>query len=74
MAGEWVSTTRAAAALGVTGKYLLRHRGSLFKPGVHYLNLNPQAWRPTYRWNLPALQQLLGQQDLSQQLGERFKR
>ena len=49
----WVSTAVLADELGCEQKFIRESlKGSLFKAGVHYRNLNPQAWRPTYRWHL----------------------
>lgn len=52
----WLTTTQAAAELGCSPKYLRENRLKLFKNGTHYRSLNPQAWRPTYRWHLKNLQ------------------
>ena len=49
----WVSTAVLADELGCEQKFIRESlKDSLFKAGVHYRNLNPQAWRPTYRWHL----------------------
>jgi predicted ArsR family transcriptional regulator len=55
----WVSTSQAAAELGVSTKFLLNQRERLFKKGIHWRCINPEAWRPTYRWHLKRLQQLM---------------
>lgn len=60
---EWVSTTEAAQSLGCSAKYLRSQVGKLFKVGTHYRKLNPSAWRPTYRWNLMELEELMGASD-----------
>lgn len=57
--GPWVSTTQAATELGCSNKFLLSQRDRLFKSGTHYRVLNPEAWRPTYRWHLKRLQELM---------------
>lgn len=74
MQRNWMSTTRAANYLGVSAKYLLKHRGGLFKNGEHWLSLNPEAWRPTYRWDVIAMSKLLGQPDAGAQLDQRLGR
>ena len=49
----WVSTAVLAEELGCEQKFIRESlKDSLFKAGIHYRNLNPQAWRPTYRWHL----------------------
>lgn len=55
----WVTTTEAAAELGCSAKYLRENRDTLFQKGTHYRVLNPQAWRPTYRWHLKKIQKLM---------------
>lgn len=56
---EWVSTKDAAYALGVSSSYLYDHREDLFGGQGLWVNLNPTAWRPTYRWNLPRMKAYL---------------
>lgn len=56
---EWVSTRAAACALGVSTDYLYEHREDLFGGQDLWVNLNPTAWRPTYRWNLPRMKAYL---------------
>lgn len=60
---EWVTTTEAAKSLGCSAKYLRSQRGKLFKRGRHYRSLNPHAWRPTYRWNITALREVMEASD-----------
>ncbi|NET39611.1 MAG: DNA-binding protein [Cyanothece sp. SIO1E1] len=55
----WVSTSKAAAELGCSTDFLLDNREKLFQRGKHWRNLNPQAWRPTYRWHLKHCEQLM---------------
>lgn len=74
MQRKWVSTTQAAADLGVSAKYLLKHRGGLFVSGQHWLNINPTAWRPTYRWNVIAVKEVLSKPDAGELLDQRLGR
>ncbi|MBD1876229.1 DNA-binding protein [Nodosilinea sp. FACHB-131] len=55
----WLSTAEAAAELGCGPKYLRENRDTIFKKGTHYRVLNPNAWRPTYRWHLKKIQKLM---------------
>lgn len=55
----WLTTTQAAEELGGTPKYLRENRDTIFKRGTHYRVLNPNAWRPTYRWHLKKIQKLM---------------
>ena len=55
----WLSTTEAAAELGCSAKYLRENRDNVFKRGTHYRVLNPNAWRPTYRWHIKKIQKLM---------------
>ncbi|MBW4485060.1 MAG: hypothetical protein KME14_21190 [Tildeniella torsiva UHER 1998/13D] len=55
----WLSTTEAAAELGCGPKYLRENRDKIFKKGTHYRVLNPEAWRPTYRWHIKKIQKLM---------------
>lgn len=49
----WVDTVTLAEELGVRPKFIRdRLKDLVFKQGIHYRNINPTAWRPTYRWNL----------------------
>ena len=49
----WVSTSTLANELGVTSKHIRqRLKDEVLKPSEHYRNINPHAWRPTYRWHL----------------------
>jgi hypothetical protein len=49
---EWVPTATLATELGISQKHLRDTlRREVFKPGVHYLNVRPTGWRPTYRWH-----------------------
>jgi hypothetical protein len=52
---DWVTTKKLADELGCNPK-LIRNtlKDSVFREGRkrEYINLNPTAWRPTYRWHL----------------------
>jgi len=49
----WVTTKALAEELGVTQKFIRESlKDEIFGPGLHYRNVNPTAWRPTYRWHL----------------------
>jgi len=49
----WVTTRALADELGVTQKFIRESlKDEIFAPGTHYRNVNPTAWRPTYRWHL----------------------
>lgn len=57
---NWVTTGAACKALGMSDKQLWRLRDELFKQGTHYRNIaRPHAARPTYRWHLARIEQLL---------------
>ncbi|MGB3492791.1 MAG: hypothetical protein WBA57_08685 [Elainellaceae cyanobacterium] len=55
----WVPTTIAAESLGVGREFLLAHRFDLFEQGKHWRLINPHAVRPTYRWHLKRLENLM---------------
>lgn len=55
----WLTTSQAAAELGCSPKYLRENRDTIFKRGTHYRVLNPNAWRPSYRWHLKKIQKLM---------------
>ena len=59
----WVTTSKAAEALGVSAKFLRTQRDQLFKKGTHYRVVNPAAWRPEYRWHLKKLESLMAAGD-----------
>lgn len=59
----WVTTSKAAEALGVSAKFLRAQRDQLFKKGTHYRVVNPAAWRPEYRWHLKQLESLMAAGD-----------
>ncbi|MDB9527931.1 hypothetical protein PN498_18200 [Oscillatoria sp. CS-180] len=49
----WVSTKQLAEELGCSQKFIRETlKDELFKKNQHYRNINPSAWRPTYRWHL----------------------
>jgi hypothetical protein len=49
----WVSTKALADELGCTPKHIRESlKDEIFGEGMHYRNINPTAWRPTYRWHL----------------------
>lgn len=55
-AGEWVSTVEAAGRLSITPQYLRMLRAEL-KQGLHYIQVGRRnSVRPTYRWNVQAIQ------------------
>lgn len=60
---QWVSTSAAAAAVGVSPQFLLRNRSKLFRAGKHYRNKNPKAYRPTYQWHVKNIEQLLSTEE-----------
>ncbi|MBL1177841.1 hypothetical protein [Pantanalinema sp. GBBB05] len=58
---DWLTTRVVCENLGISDKHLwkLREEG-LLKEGKHWRNIaRPQAARPTYRWNLTAIEQAL---------------
>lgn len=60
-AGEWVCTTAAAQALGISAWKLLQLRPEMPRRG-HYLIVSARAARrPSYRWNVEAIQEWLQQ-------------
>jgi len=56
---DWVSTSIAAESLGTTREFLLKNRYVLFQNGIHWRSINPIAARPTYRWNLKKIEELM---------------
>ena len=57
----WLPTKQASEALDLSPIHLrrLRHDG-LLQIGKHYRNIaRPQAVRPTYQWNVDAIEALL---------------
>ncbi|NEP15358.1 MAG: DNA-binding protein [Leptolyngbya sp. SIO4C1] len=61
---EWVGTPQLAKALGVSQKFLRNNREKFFIAGTHYRNINPTAWRPTYRWHRQRCEARLDELDL----------
>jgi predicted ArsR family transcriptional regulator len=57
---DWVSAAIAAEALGVSVFHLekLRRAGTLIAR-KHFKNISPGAIRPTYRYNLTKLKELI---------------
>jgi hypothetical protein len=57
----WVSTSKAAEALGLSVDYLLTLRKSPdVKPGVHVRNKSRrEAARPTYQWHVKKMEALM---------------
>lgn len=50
----WVDTSTLAQELGCSGKHIRQNlKDEIFQSGRDYRNINPTAWRPTYRWHLP---------------------
>lgn len=60
MKKDWISTEKAAEALGlsVSQLYNLRSQG-VFKRRKHYKTKNPIASRPTYLWNVEECEKVL---------------
>ncbi|MCS6781662.1 MAG: hypothetical protein RMI89_03690 [Gloeomargarita sp. SKYBB_i_bin120] len=57
----WVSTTEMTHLLGVSREHLYRliHGNKLVK-GFHYYALDPDAYRPTYRWHKTRIAEAFG--------------
>jgi hypothetical protein len=57
---QWIAAKDAAAVLGVSIDHLRRLRqAKILKKGKHWRAINPIALRPSYRYNVKAIQQLL---------------
>jgi hypothetical protein len=57
---EWVAAKVAAESLGFSIDHLRRLRESkVLKKGEHWRAINPRALRPSYRYNVRAIQQVL---------------
>lgn len=62
LSSDWVTTGVATQQLGISAKTLWKLREELFREGHHYRNMaRPMAARPTYRWHLKRIEQLLEQ-------------
>lgn len=60
LSSEWVTTAVACQQLGIAVKHLWKLRDELLKEGKHYRNIaSPTAARPTYRWHLKKIEELL---------------
>lgn len=59
LSSDWMTTAAAAAALGVTSKHLRESLRKELKEGQHYRNVSPGAARPSYRWHLKRIENLL---------------
>lgn len=60
MKKDWLSTTRAAADLGLTPRQLLALRAAgVLESGKHYRKKNPQAARPSYLWHVDRCSKIL---------------
>jgi hypothetical protein len=54
---NWLSTKKVEQYLNVTRHTLYKQKNiDRFKSDVHYRILNPEAARPTYEWNVPAIE------------------
>jgi hypothetical protein len=55
---DWLETTAAADALGISSKFLTGTLRAQLKPGHHYRCKNPQASDrgKRYLWHLPRLE------------------
>ena len=61
LSSAWVTTAIATQQLGISAKTLWKYREELLKEGVHFRNIAlPSAARPTYRWHLQRIEELLG--------------
>lgn len=57
---DWVSTSEAAEQLGFSARHLMRLKECRFLvQRIHWKNINPYAARPTYRWNVKAINRAL---------------
>lgn len=58
---DWQPTKAACEALNISRDHLWRLRADM-KEGKHYRNIGRKnAVRPTYQWNIPAIEALLNQ-------------
>lgn len=62
---EWVNAETVAAALGCSVKHLAKLRESKrITKGVHWRDISPTtAKRPTYRYNLTAIERLFNREN-----------
>ncbi|MBD0336990.1 MAG: excisionase family protein [Cyanobacteria bacterium Co-bin13] len=61
LSSAWVTTAIATEQLGISAKTLWKYREECLREGTHYRNIaRPNAARPTYRWHLERIEQLLG--------------
>ena len=60
---DWVNAETVAVALGCSVKHLAKLRESeRIKPGIHWRDISPAtAKRPTYRYNLTAIERLFNE-------------
>ena len=57
---DWVTTTQLAKTLGCSTRHVYRLIDKLpMKKGQHYIRLDPNALRPTYRFNMVQIKKLL---------------
>jgi hypothetical protein len=60
LSSDWVTTRQLASELNCSTRHVLRFIDNLpMKRGEHYINLNPSAMRPTYRFNVAKVRKLL---------------
>ena len=63
----WVTTATLANELGCGQKYVREQlKDDVFRPNQEYRNINPTAWRPTYRWHLERCIQRLQEVSVDQ--------
>lgn len=61
LTSEWVASSVICRELGFSTKHLLKLRGEkLLTEGTHWVNISPQAARPTYRYHLKRCGKVLG--------------
>lgn len=61
LSSDWVSSGAMCRELGFSAKHLLKLRGEkLLAEGTHWVNISPNAGRPTYRYHIKRCKIVLG--------------
>lgn len=58
---DWVTAKQLAGVLNCSTRHVYRSiiGSSTYKEGTHWINLSPDAMRPTYRFNFPEIKKIL---------------
>lgn len=58
---DWITAKQLAEALNCSTRHIYRSivASPAYKKGTHWINVSPEALRPTYRFNFPEIKKIL---------------